>query len=117
MVKFLADEDLPRAIVVGARRRKPDLDIVRVQDVGLGTKPDPEILEWAAQEGRIVISRDKSTMPRYAADRIRAGQPMPGLLLVLRRWRSQLRELIEDLILIDEEDQEEWENRIEYLPL
>ena len=117
MAKFLADEDLPRAIVRGARRGSRELDIVRVQDVGLSGKGDPDILEWAAQEQRIVVSRDKSTMPDHAARRMQEGLPVAGLLLVGRRWRSQLRDLIDDLLLIAEDDASDWSNRIEYLPL
>ncbi len=45
---FLADEDFNRRILRGLRRRLPLLDIVRAQDVGLITRPDTKVLEWAA---------------------------------------------------------------------
>ena len=48
MLRFLADEDLTRAIVRGVLRTRPDIDIVRVQDVGLRTEKDPVVLDWAA---------------------------------------------------------------------
>jgi len=35
MISFLADEDFDGRIVRGIERRLPNLDIVRVQDVGL----------------------------------------------------------------------------------
>lgn len=98
-------------------RRSRELDIVRVQYVGLSGKGDPVILEWAAQEQRIVVSRDKSTMPDHAAHRIQESLPVAGLLVVGRCWRSQLRELIDDLLLIADDDASDWNNRIEYLPL
>ncbi len=47
MVRFLADENFNNAILRGLLRRKPDIDIVRVQDVGLSGASDPEILAWA----------------------------------------------------------------------
>jgi hypothetical protein len=56
--------------------------VVRVQDVGLNATSDPDILEWAAIEGRIVLTHDRDTMPNFAYDRVRAGQPMPGVFLV-----------------------------------
>ena len=94
------------------------LDMVRVQDVSLRTKGDPEILEWAAREGRIVISRDKSTMPDHAAERIHQGKTMPGLLVVPHDWRKHIRQIIEDLLLIEEcSSREEWEKQVLYLPL
>ena len=118
MARFLAEEDIPRAIVRGVKRRKGRFDIVRVQDVGLGTKEDPEILELAAREGRIVILRDISTMPVHAAERIRQGKTMPGLLVVTHDWRRHIRQIIEDLLLIEEcSSREEWEKQVFYLPL
>jgi Uma2 family endonuclease len=41
VLAFLADENFNRRIVHGLRRRRPDLDIVRVQDVGLSGANDP----------------------------------------------------------------------------
>jgi hypothetical protein len=35
-IRFLVDEDFDNDILRGVLRRKPNLDIVRVQDVGLG---------------------------------------------------------------------------------
>jgi predicted nuclease of predicted toxin-antitoxin system len=47
------------------------LEIVRVQDVGLSGKDDPSILEWADQEGRVLLTHDVATITRYAYDRER----------------------------------------------
>jgi len=41
MIRFLTDEDFNIYILAGVRRRLPDLDIVRVQDVGLRTFREP----------------------------------------------------------------------------
>jgi hypothetical protein len=49
LIRFLADENLNNDIVRGLLRRKADLDIVRVQDVGLSGTDDPTVLEWAAR--------------------------------------------------------------------
>lgn len=51
MLRLLADENLNNAILRGLRLRMPDVDIVRVQDVGLIGADDPTILDWAAREG------------------------------------------------------------------
>ena len=53
MLRLAADENFNNDIVRGLLRRRPDLDIVRVQDVGLSGADDPAILEWAAREGRV----------------------------------------------------------------
>ncbi|MEA5502322.1 DUF5615 family PIN-like protein [Halotia wernerae UHCC 0503] len=47
MLKFLADENFDNTVVRGIFRRSPEIDILRVQDVGLSGKDDPTILKWA----------------------------------------------------------------------
>jgi predicted nuclease of predicted toxin-antitoxin system len=66
----------------GLLRRLPALDVVRVQDCGLEGRADPEILAWAADNGRVLLTHDRHTMVNFAYDRVRAGQPMPGVFLV-----------------------------------
>ncbi len=48
MLALAADENFNNDIVRGLRRRATDLDIVRIQDVGLAAADDPTVLEWAA---------------------------------------------------------------------
>ena len=116
MLPFLADENFNNDILRGVLRRNPDLDIVRVQDVGLSGSPDPEILAWAAKEQRLVLTHDVSRMTRYAYERVEAGESMPGVFEVPRSAR--LGQVIEDLLLIAEmSGEEEWENQVRYLPL
>ncbi len=55
---------------------------MRVQDVGLSETVDPDVLAWAATEGRILLTHDRNTLPNYAYELVRAGQPMPGVFLV-----------------------------------
>ena len=50
MTRLLTDENFDGDIVRGLLRRMPDLDVVRVQDVGLAETPDPNILAWAAAD-------------------------------------------------------------------
>ena len=78
--RFLADNDVQDAIVLGARLREPQLEIVRVRDVGLEEHEDPDALAWAAEQGCIVVSNDNRTMIGAAADRLAAGLPMTGLI-------------------------------------
>jgi predicted nuclease of predicted toxin-antitoxin system len=70
MLKFLADENFGSAILRGLLRRNAIIDIVRVQDHGLSNTEDPLILEWAAQNDRVVLSHDLRTMPDFAYQRV-----------------------------------------------
>ncbi len=65
MLRLVADENLDGAIVRRVLRRKPDLDIVRIQDAGLSGKDDPIVLDWAAQEGRILVTAECSLDGEY----------------------------------------------------
>ena len=116
MLLFLSDEDFNRRIVRGLRRRLPLLDMVRVQDVGLTTRPDTEVLEWAANENRVVLTHDVTTMSKQAFDRVEKGLAMPGVIEVSQD--VPIGEAIEDLILIAECSLEnEWNNQVIYLPI
>jgi predicted nuclease of predicted toxin-antitoxin system len=75
MLRLASDADIYGEVVRGLRRREPALDIVRVQDVGLGTAEDAVILEWSTSQGRILISRDRKTLVRAAYERVKAGLP------------------------------------------
>lgn len=116
MVRWAADENFNNDILRALRRRKPDIDIVRVQDVGLSGADDPAVLEWAAAEGRVLLTHDASTMTRYAYERVKAGKPMPGVFEVGRDVPIGLA--VEDILLITECGLEnEWEGQVRYLPL
>lgn len=80
-IKFLADEDLRRAIVVGVRRREPSVSFLRAFDVGAAGKDDPIVLGIAASEARILISHDAKTMPQHFHQFI-ALQASPGIFLI-----------------------------------
>ena len=115
MLSFASDENFNNDIVRGLLRRKPDLDIVRVQDVGFSGRDDPAILEWAASEGRILLTHDSTTMIDYAYDRVRAGKSTPGVVEVPDD--VPIGKAIEDILLIAESSQNgEWEGLVIYLP-
>jgi len=82
VLKLVSDETFNGDILRGLYRRRPELDVVRVQDVGLNATSDPDILEWVAVEGRILLTHGRDTMPYFAYQRVRAGQAMPGVFLV-----------------------------------
>ena len=51
MLRLVSDENFNGAIVRGMLRLHPELELVRVQDVGLTQTPDPDILEWPPAKG------------------------------------------------------------------
>jgi predicted nuclease of predicted toxin-antitoxin system len=116
MLRLLADENFNGYIIRGLLYRRPDLALVRVQDVGLGEADDPTILAWAADHNRIVLTHDRATMPDFAYSRILSGLPMPGMFVV--NDRMPLRQAIDEILFLDEySEQDEWDQLVVYLPL
>src|SRR2546421_7690507 len=116
MLRLATDEDFNNRILRGLLRRRPDLDIVRVQDAGLSGRGDAEVLEWAAREGRVLFTHDVTTMKQAVDERIAAGLPMPGVFEVGQQ--IPIAQAIEDILLLAECSLEgEWEGQIRFLPL
>ena len=115
-LRLATDEDFNNRILRGVLRRIPGLDVVRVQDAGLTGRGDAEVLEWAAREGRVLLTHDVTTMIRYVGERVAAGLPMPGVFEVGQQ--VPIAQAIEDILLIIECSLEgEWEGQITFLPL
>lgn len=116
LLALAADEDFDNNIVRGLLRRRPDLDLVRVQDAGLGGADDPAVLAWAAAEQRLLLTHDVGTMPDHADRRVTAGLSMPGVVAVSHRF--PLGQAIDEILLIAEASiPGEWEGRVLFLPL
>ncbi|MBI3536554.1 MAG: DUF5615 family PIN-like protein [Chloroflexi bacterium] len=116
MLRFAADENFNGDIVRGVLRRNPDVDIIRIQDVGLSGTKDDTLLEWAAKQDRILLTHDVNTITRYVYERIQAGKSMPGVVEV--NSELAMKQVIEDILLLAECSlEEEWEAKILYLPL
>lgn len=116
-MRLASDADFNGRIYRGLLRKQPDLDIKRVQAVGLRTAPDPEVLEWAASEGRILLTHDRETLIGFAYRRVEAGLPMPGVFVVRNR-PTQIGQMVEEILLVAVcSSQEEWKDQVVFLPL
>lgn len=116
MIRLATDEDFNNRILRGVLRRRPALDIRRKQDAGLGRADDPEVLAWAASEGRVLLTHDASTMAGFAYERVAQGLPMPGVFEV--RQEVPIGVVIEEVLILAECSIEgEWEGQVGFLPL
>ena len=116
MLRLLSDQDFDHDILRGLRLRLPDLNAVTARQAGLDRKPDPEVLAWAATQGRIVVTHDRNTMTRFAYDRVRDSQAMPGAFVISREM--PVGKAIADLkVLLECSEEVEWDGLVVFLPL
>ena len=116
MLRLLSDEDVPGDIVRGLRRRQPGLDMVRVQEVGLSGALDPDVLDWAARQGRQIFTRDRKTMTAHAYDLVSQGLIMPGVFVLPEHMPiGQAVTELETIALAGEPDDRQ--NLVIFLPL
>lgn len=117
--RFLADMNFNRRIVSGLRRRLYTVDVVTVQDLGLQTTPDPELLMHARVLDRILLTHDVNTMPKHFEDFVASLAPddfSPRVMLLAQT--APIGTAIEELFAIWScTAHEEWRNRCTYLPL
>lgn len=116
MLRLLTDENLDGNILRGLIRRLDGVDVVRVQDVGLIGADDPNVLAWAAEQGRVLVTHDTQTVTRYAFERIDSGLPMPGVVEVI--LSTPIGKAVEDLALIVEYfEPGDLDDQVIYIPL
>ena len=84
--------------------------------LGCQGRTDPTVLEWAARQGRALVTHGVSTLSRHAYERVAAGQPMPGVFEVSNSL--SVARAIDDLLLIVACSFEgEREGQVRYVPL
>jgi predicted nuclease of predicted toxin-antitoxin system len=114
-MRFLADENFSGRILRGLLRENPNIDVIRVQNTSLYQAEDQLVLEWAAKEGRVLLTHDIETMRGFAYDRVTAGLPLAGVFLI--RGDAPIGQVIEDLLIVaGASDVAEWQQRVEFVP-
>jgi len=112
--RFQADADLNEDIVTGVLRREPEIDFQTATAAGLRGLSDLEVLALAAEEGRILVSHDRRTMPQTFGKFIQ-GKSSPGLFLISQK--TDLLIAIESVLLVwSATEHDEWTNRMVALP-
>lgn len=116
MLRYLADEDFDNRILRAFRRAQATIDWIRVQDVGLSGCTDEQVLQFAAEKARVVLTHYVSTMTAIAFRRVGAGIVMPGLIVVPHR--VAIGQAVEELLFLAiESSEEEWQGNVLFLPL
>ena len=114
--RFLGDNDLNDHIIEGLLRREPLAQFVRLREIGWAAADDPDVLDYAARQGFLVVSHDVNTMPAHAFARMASGVAMAGLLMA--HQHEPIAPVIDSLVLIwSASELEEWRDTVRFLPL
>jgi hypothetical protein len=90
-VRFRPTPTLTAHIVKGIRLREPGIDFQTAETAGLAGLLDPEVIEKAGRENRILVSHDKRTMSTHFGQFLSTGQVSPGLFIVTQQcWDDKL---------------------------
>lgn len=120
-IAFVLDEDMRgplwRAILDHNSQGIQPIDATRVGDLldlPLGTR-DPDLLIWAENAQRIIVTFDRNTMPGHLADHLAAGNRAPGVFLVSKG--ASISAVLDFLVAATYASEPfEWENRIQFIP-
>ncbi len=70
-IRFYMDEQVPRAVTEGLRRR--GVDVLTAQEAGLIATPDTRHLARAFQEGRVLFTQDTDFLYMHTSDQNHCG--------------------------------------------
>jgi hypothetical protein len=116
VIALAIDENFDHHILRALLRRVPELDVRTVQQESLHGASDPDVLAWAAGEGRVLLTHDVRTITRFAYERVERGEPMPGVIEIPSR--ATVTEVLDDLVLVVScSAARDCKDQVVYLPL
>lgn len=118
MLKYLMDENVDIAYPIQLRRRRPDLVIRVIGELGVSPKktPDPEILLWCEEYNFVLVTNNRASMPVHLVDHIAQGRHVPGIFIL--NPDLSIGQNMDELILIaDGSFDDEYQDQIIHLPL
>jgi hypothetical protein len=117
-LKYLMDENVDPAYTRQLRRLKPDLFVLAVGELTAPPRGtlDPEILCWCEKHGFVLVTNNRKSMPVHLNDHLVQGCHIPGIL-ILNAKLSVSENLAELLLIADASFEDDYHDRIDFLPL
>jgi len=114
-MNILFDQNFNYRILHGLVKKIPTLNFVTTQELSKEREEDSELIDWATKENRVILTHDINTFPKFAYAKIAKGEKTVGVLIVPQDM--PIGEAINELeIIITCSLENEFENRVEYLP-
>ncbi|MBI3467134.1 MAG: DUF5615 family PIN-like protein [Planctomycetes bacterium] len=116
-VRFLCDEHVGFALVRSLLKKEPGIDVLRIGQSAappLGTT-NSALLLMVEADGRLLLTRDRRTMPQHVAEHLAAGRHTWGVFIL--RDGFSVGRLSEELLLVwSTSEAEEWRDQLEFIP-
>lgn len=115
-IKLLIDEDVSKGPKLAAALRRRGFDAVAVQEIGRMNVPDEELLNYAALEGRVLLSCNIKDFVRIAADWYGSGREHAGIVISEQFSGNRFGEILRRVLsLLNSVDAEEIRNTVRFL--
>ena len=117
-LQYLLDEHIASLYRTQLMRQAPELVVRMIGDPDAPSKVplDPEILIWCETHEFILVTNNLKSMPKHLAEHIAERRHIPGIFVI--DPAKNIGETLKELIIIAEASfPNEYQDRIEYLPL
>jgi len=116
MLKILFDQNFNHRIIRGLAKRISNFDFETTQSLNRENEKDPKLLELASEMKRVTAAHDFETFPAFAYQKMSKGENIFGVVWIPADMPiGNAVDELEIVIICSEEN--EYENRVEYLPL
>jgi Aldolase/RraA len=76
---------------------------------------DTAVLDWAFENNRVLITKDRATIPPLVAERLALDMPSPRILII--RPNAQLNEILSMLqAIVRYDDEADWQYPVRWIP-
>lgn len=117
-IRFLLDENVDPLFRIELVRHEPEMIVWRIGDPTTPPRgtPDTDILQWCEDNGFILVTNNRKSMPQHLQAHLAGGRHIPGIFEL--NPKMGIGETIEELILIwSISDIDEYQDKLLYLPL
>lgn len=116
--RFLLDEHVKRVVQRQLRRLDPQIEALAIGDIGAPPAgiSDPDLLVWLEENGYILVTENRGTIPVHLSDHFAGGRHIPGVFWI--RPSVSIGQIIQELYLIwSVSTAEEYRDCMLFIPL
>lgn len=98
-IRFYTDAHIPKSVVHQLQQK--GVDIIRCKDVGMKYAQDEAHLEYANNQGRVLVTCDEDFF-RHAAEWIEAGKSHEGIVFIVSEKQGIIGVIVKELLFLHE---------------